>query len=148
MPDGLMLDFVAPCGRFRLTFEDDGRVAYAYLKEVAGPIIGDVWVYNRCPTPAEAEWPDRSLIPFANSAAFLDQGAQLTAHLRPEDALVSWEYEDTGPIAYIYLLEVLYGVLGVGDKPGHARHARRDNRIARVLRIEDDPSVESGTERS
>jgi hypothetical protein len=25
-------DFISPCGEFKLTFDDDGRVAYLYLK--------------------------------------------------------------------------------------------------------------------
>jgi hypothetical protein len=29
----LMLNFVSPCGSYMLTFEDDGKVAYAYMKK-------------------------------------------------------------------------------------------------------------------
>ena len=53
----LMLDFVSPCGAFTLTVDDDGKVAYAYLKKEK-KILGDVWLYNRCPAPDEKEWQD------------------------------------------------------------------------------------------
>jgi len=39
----LLLGFVSPCGKYALTFEDDGKVAYAYLKE-ENRIVGDVLV--------------------------------------------------------------------------------------------------------
>ena len=63
-------EFTSPCGGFTLTFDDDGRVAYAYLKR-GGIICGDVWLYNCCPTPDIPEWKDRSKIPFANCRDYM-----------------------------------------------------------------------------
>ena len=138
MRDSLMLDFVSPCGDYVLTFEDDGRVAYAYLKRCSeSAIVGDVWLYNRCPTPADPEWTDREKIPFANSREYTDPCATMQRQVGPADVLVAWESEDSGPVAYVYVFEDLLAVVGVGDMPGYARFAVRDCRLARVMEITD-----------
>ena len=133
-----MLDFDAPRGDYFLTFEDNGKVAYAYLKRANDrEIVGDVWLYNRCPTPAEPEWPDRSKIPFANSLEYVADEGRLERDVKQGDVLVNWKYEDSGPAAYVYIFEDLYAVVGVGDKPGYARFATKSGRLARVMEIED-----------
>lgn len=138
MTIGLMLDFVSPCGTYFLTFEDSGRVAYAYLKErQSGSIVGDLWLYNRCNTPDHPEWTDRQNIPFANSHAYVSDLACMRRDVRPDDVIVDWDSESSGPVAYIYLFEDLFGVVGVGDKPGYARAAVQSNRLARVMELED-----------
>ena len=53
------------------------------------------------------------------------------------DVLVDWEIDERGPVAFIYIFEDLYGVIGVGDRPGYARFARKDNRLARVMVVEE-----------
>jgi hypothetical protein len=130
-----MLSFVSPCGSFTLTFEDDGRVAYAYLKQGA-VVVGDVWLYNRCLAPTEPEWSDPAKIPFANPQEFISENARVETDVEKRDVLVDWEYEADGVVAYVYLFEDLVGVLGVGDKPGYARHAVKDGPLARVMEIE------------
>jgi hypothetical protein len=142
VPDGLLLDFPSPCGAFKLTFEDDGRVAYAYLKQCGGGIVGDVWLYNRCAAPAEPEWLNKNLIPFANSATFVGEAAHATRGLEHGEVIVTWQYEAEQPIAYVYVQEELCGALGVGDKPGYARHAVKDGPLAKVMRV----TNENGTE--
>jgi hypothetical protein len=134
MANELMLNFASPDGHHVLTFEDDGKVAYAYLKENE-KIVGDVWLYNRCPTPEEPEWVDRDKIPFANSKAYVT-GGSMERTLRPKDVLVDWESDSRGPVAYVYIFEDLYGVLGVGDKPGYARFASKDGPLAKVMVID------------
>ena len=135
--EGLLLDFASPCGAYKLTFEDDGKVAYAYLKG-NGSIVGDVWLYNRCLTPDSPEWGDRSRIPFANPREFAASAGHVTRPGDVGDVLVEWEYESGSerPVAYVYVFEDLYGVVGVGDKPGYARHAIKSGRLARVMEIE------------
>lgn len=135
MASDLMLDFDAERGPYRLTFEDDGKVAYAYLKE-DGEVVGDVWLYNRCPAPETPEWSDRSKIPFANPRDFISEGGTMAREVNAEDVHVSWEYEGDAPVAYVYVFEDLYGVVGVGDKPGYARHANRSGPLARVMEME------------
>lgn len=135
MKNSLILQFEAPRGAYRLTFEDDGKVAYAYLKRDSN-IVGDVWLYNRCAAPQAAEWMDRSKIPFANPIAFIVEGGRVIREVRAEDVNVNWEYENESPVAYVYVFEDLYGVVGDGDKPGYARYAVKDGPLARVMEIE------------
>ena len=49
--------------------EDDGRVAYAYLKDEGG-IVSDVWLYNVAPTPEKVDWRDETQMPFLNPKKF------------------------------------------------------------------------------
>jgi len=136
MDDGMMLEFRSPCAKYSLVFDDDGKVAYAYLKE-AGIIVGDLWLYNRCPTPPEPEWHDRTHIPFALSRDFVADGGRLTRAVGSADVRVKWQYEADAPVAYVYVFEDLYGVVGVGDKPGYARYVVADSRLARVMQIDE-----------
>ena len=135
MSKSLMLDFESPCGRFVLTFEDDGKVAYAYLKNDDG-IVGDVWLYNRCATPEQPEWKERKNIPFANCKGYMSEDGRIKKRVGSRDVLVDWEYENDEPVAYVYLFEDLYGVVGVDDKPGYARFAVKDSPLARVMEID------------
>lgn len=131
--NSLILNFTSPCDSYILTFEDDGKVGYAYLRK-GDDIVGDVWLYNRCQTPTEPEWRDKSKIPFANSTAYVSLGAQLKQALTSRDILVDWD-DKTGSIAYIYIFEDLYGVVDPGDKPGYARFASEDGPLAQVMEI-------------
>ena len=135
MDDGLMLRFNSPDGSCFLDFEDCGKVAYAYLKRV-GEIVGDVWLYNRCEAPVEPEWTNRSLIPFALSRDYLAEGGRMTVRVHAKDVKVDWEQEAAGPVAYVYVFDNLYGVLGVGDKPGYARFATKSSRLAQVMEVD------------
>lgn len=131
----LVIDFLSPCGEYCLTFEDDGKVAYAYLK-FGDSIVGDVWLYNRCVTPTEPEWKDPSNIPFANPRGYVTDEAEVAVLIGSEDINVDWEYEDGKAVAYVYVFEDLYGVIGLDDKPGYARFAAKDGPLARVMVIE------------
>jgi len=55
----------------------------------------------------------------------------------PEDVYVTWESDDKGPVAYVYVLENLLGVVGVDDKPGCARFAIRDGPLAKIMITQD-----------
>jgi len=48
-----------------LWFEDDRRVAYAYLKR-GEKFVADVWVYNRAESPTAPEWKEGKRPPFLN----------------------------------------------------------------------------------
>lgn len=133
--DVLTLDFRSPCGLFKLTFEDDGKVAYAYLKKDK-QIVGDVWLYNRCPAPPRTEWSDRKNIPFANCQGYLTEKGTVSKPVGQEDVILEWKTDEEGPVAYIYIFEELYGVVGVGDKPGYARFAGKSGPLAKVMQIE------------
>ena len=130
-----MLDFWSPCGQYKLTFEDDDKVAYGYLRKDEA-IIGYVWLYNRCETPDRGEWRDKANIPFANCRQFMTEEGRLQRDVSAQDVLVDWEYEKDDAVAYVYLFEELYGVIGPNDKPGCARFAVKDSPLARIMEIE------------
>jgi hypothetical protein len=132
----LLLEFDSPCGRYALSFEDDGKVAYAYLKH-DGEVVGDVWLYNRCPTPTSPEWKDRKKIPFANCVPYVRNGGRMTKAVLSKNVNVDWDDGANGPVAYIYLFGDLYGVVGIGDKPGYARFAAKDGPLGKVMEIEE-----------
>jgi hypothetical protein len=94
------------------------------------------WLYNRCPAPETPEWADLSKIPFANPSGYIDDGRRMLRDVRVENVQVDWEYEGDSPEEYVYLFDDLYGVVGVGDKPGYAGHAIKDGPLARVMDIE------------
>jgi hypothetical protein len=128
----LMADFPSPCGAFKITVDDDGKVAYAYLKQ-GKTIVGDVWLYNRCTTPDQTEWKDRSKLPFANIKGYMHEEGRFSKPARLEDVKVEWQYLDGAPWAYIHLFDELVAVVGIGDKPGCSRFALKDGPLARVL---------------
>ena len=135
MENILILNFESPSHPYILSFEDNGKVAYAYLKE-GNSIVGDVWLYNRCSTPEDPEWKDRGNMPFANSKGYMNENGKIDSVIGVDDVLVDWQEEDQGPVAYIYLFEELCGVVGINDKPGYARFAVKDSPIAKVMDIE------------
>lgn len=131
----LLIDFISPCRNYSLTFEDDGKVAYGYLK-TDSKIVGDVWLYNRCETPALPEWKDRNNIPFANSSEYVTKEAQYKKLVTIQDVKVTWEFEENNLYAYIYVHEDLLGVVGEGDKPGYSRLAIKDGPLGQTMDIE------------
>ena len=130
----LTLNFKSYCGNYSLTFEDNGKVSYAYLKK-GNEIQGDVWLYNRCMAPDVSEWSDKKNIPFANCSGFISVKGTITTPVCPSDVLVDWESDENGPVAYIYLFEELIGVVGVHDKPGYSRYAIKNGPVAKVMEI-------------
>ncbi|QUJ67380.1 hypothetical protein KDD30_15295 [Photobacterium sp. GJ3] len=77
--NGIVDDLMTCDGRFidnrtgySTIFDDDGRVAYAYLLDETDSIVGDVWLYNRCSTPVEPEWKEPENMPFANPQAYVN----------------------------------------------------------------------------
>ena len=132
-----MLDFVSPCGAYLVTVEDNGRVAYAYLKnKIDKEIHGYVWLYNRCEAPIVPEWSNKEKIPFLNPAGYTDESSWIQCEVKVQDVTVYWEYEEDQPVAYVYVFSDLYGVIGFNDKPGYARHATENNPLAKVMEIE------------
>jgi len=134
MNNNLILNFQSPIKSMTLTFEDNGKVAYAYLKD-DGNIIGDVWLYNHTniKTP---EWNDVKKIPFLNPEEYIDTKGIIKKPVTINDILVNWEKDGDVLVAYIYIFEDLYGVIGPGDKPGYARFAIKSGPLAKVMNIE------------
>lgn len=135
MTNELILEFAAPREDYIITFEDDGKVGYAYLKKEK-KIVAAVWLYNRCQTPTIAEWKDPANIPFANCEGYMSEGGRLNIPVSQGDVVVTWQYEDGLPVANIYIFKELYGVLDTDYKVGYARFAVKDGPIARIMEIE------------
>lgn len=132
-PDGgLIADFVAPNADFKLTFDDDGRVAYAYLKHL-DTIVGDVWIYNRCEAPDRPEWRDRTKSPFANPSAYTLPGGDRHDPVALGDIRVRWGPDDGHVTADIYIRGDLVASVGDGEKPGRSKFAAKDGPLAKRL---------------
>jgi hypothetical protein len=130
------LAFDAEDGRHTLEIEDDGRVAYAYLKDW-DRIVGDVWLFNRCDAPDAEEWRDKSKLPFANCRGYFDEAAgRIQEPLEPDDFQVDWDVSEEAARAYIYLREDLIAVVATGTKPGVSRFATKNGPLAKVMEFE------------
>jgi hypothetical protein len=122
--------------RYSVVFEDDGRVAYAYLLH-ADKIVADVWLYNCAAAPEQPEWGDRSKAPFANPKAFASSEA-----FGPVNNEADIEFELTHGMAGQILLRVLirgeyHAALVPGRKPGWSKLAVQDGPLASVLKPSD-----------
>lgn len=49
-----------------VVIDDDGRVAYAFLRGPDDEIIGDVWLFNRIAVRTPIDWADPTQAPFLN----------------------------------------------------------------------------------
>lgn len=129
----LMGKFSSPSGRRAILVEDDGKVCYAYMLDEDDKICGDVWLYNRCQTPAEPEWHERENAPFANPASFCCQSSEFFLPGSVEDISVEWTETDDVEVARIYLFSRYFAKLVEGAKPGWSLLAAKDGPLARVL---------------
>jgi hypothetical protein len=121
-----------PKSPYEVAFEDDGRVAYAYLRHDA-KIVSDVWLYNSAPTPAQPEWRDRSKMPFLNPQGFVtDKRPPVPS--RPEDVSARWVYDgDELKEVEIFLKGELWAKLAPGVKPGWSKAAAKVGPLAKPL---------------
>jgi len=129
---GLLLEFPDPHTGCVLVFDDDGRVAWAYLRAPDGEIIGDVWLYNRVEPPLEADFTDPTAAPFLNPAVLaapLDQPPAESA----DDLSVEWTLAEGVLTADVFLRETLLARLTPGAQPGWSTLARENGPLARVL---------------
>lgn len=139
----IVVDLMACDGRFfqndedsySVVFDDDGRVAYAYLLNPAGSIVGDVWLYNRCSTPVESEWKDPEKMPFANPQAYVNESDQDAFQVVDSisDVKVDWCNEAEKVKARIYIRNKYFASLVEGAKPGSSLLAGKDGPLAKVL---------------
>lgn len=126
-----LLEFRQPDLGLSVVIDDDGRVAWAYLRDGEGAIIGDVWLYNRGPTPAEADWSDASLAPFPNPAT---HALPLDVPLPTEGDLdVAWTLEGELLLADVFVHGVLLARLSPGAAPGWNRLATQSGPCAQPL---------------
>jgi hypothetical protein len=81
-----------------LAIEGDGRVAYAYFHSSSGEILGDVWHCNRCRTPSDPEWSDKTRQPFANPSAFARDNVGFPLPRKGSEVTVRWSQGPVRPI--------------------------------------------------
>ncbi len=114
--------------------EDDGRVCYGYLLNGDHKIIGDVWLYNRCTSPAMPEWTSPDNAPYANPVAYAE--AFDISQLPTSEADFSARATvtpDGRPGFAIHIGSQLHAILADGRKPGWSRLARQDGPLALKL---------------
>jgi hypothetical protein len=139
----VLCEFVSPGGEFRLRFDDDGKVAYAYLIK-GDTIVGDVWLYNRCSAPDQSEWENPENLPFANLPEFTSVDGHFELAVQMGDILVNWQYTGKQARAFVFLNGALVASVGEGEKPGYCRFALKDGPCAKVLREPDGNLAGSG----
>ncbi len=110
-----------------VVLEDDGRVAYAYLKD-HGVIVADVWLYNVAETPEKNNWHDKTQLPFLNPRKYCTAGVfeRITEQSQVNCTLVLEHVE-------IRMDGRLIARLKPGAKPGWSRLAACDGPLARPL---------------
>jgi hypothetical protein len=117
-------------------FEDDGRVAYAYLLD-GDEIVADVWLYNCVAAPEQPEWRDPSKAPFLNPRGFAST-EQFPPVADESEVAFSWSHETEGQTALrLFIRGDYHARLVHGSKPGWCKLAARNGPLASVL-MEDD----------
>ncbi len=118
---------------YSIIFDDDGRVAYAYLLNSKEEITADVWLYNRCATPVEPEWPDPEKMPFANPISYAEDHSKFSGVNDISDLSVNWIDNSNAIEARIFVKNKLFSVLVEQVKPGWCCLAKKDGPLAKVL---------------
>lgn len=124
--------FPSPDDAWAVVFEDNGRVAYAYLFDESSRIHGDVWLYNRCPAPAEPEWTSPTLLPFANPQAYARALAPDELPASADEVAVQWYEGVEGWEPEILVRGRRLARLAVGANPGWSALAIIDGPLALV----------------
>ena len=119
---------------YSVVFDDDGRVAYAYLLNTKEEIIADVWLYNRCETPVEPEWSDPEKMPFANPVSFAEDYSKFAGVNNASEIDVSWGCDGNAIEARIFYKKELFAILVEKVKPGWCCMAKKDGPLAKVLK--------------
>jgi hypothetical protein len=131
--DGIFLETKDPLTEYYAVFEDNGKVAYAYLIKNK-QVVGDVWLYNHGSPKLEIEWKDPSKMPFSNPLGFA-----LETNFSPitniEEVEFSWIHDSDGNFleVKIKLFGEEYGKLKEGSKPGWSKLAIKDGPLAKAM---------------
>lgn len=118
---------------FSVVFDDDGRVAYAYLLDASDRVVGDVWLYNRCVSPVEPEWKEPENMPFANPENYVNSSESFKPVDDISEVKVSWSLQSDGVKASVLIRNQLFAILVEGAKPGWSFLAGKDGPLAKVL---------------
>lgn len=114
-------------GRWSLVVEDDGHVAYAYLRDDER-IVGDVWLYNVDPAPDHTRWKDQPRRPFLNPQVFCS-ARSLPRLSSSSDIRAIW---DGGEVTLV-VDGRHWAKLAPGSKPGWSILAARSGPLAKPL---------------
>ncbi len=115
-------------------FEDDGRVAYAYLVRQRAP-VADVWVYNRHEAPEAPEWTDRAKAPFLNPRPYVREDVTILPAASENDIAFEWHGKPGARTVRVLIRGVPAAELALGMRPGRSALAR----IAGPLALPLDP---------
>jgi hypothetical protein len=131
----IMIEFKNTIHGMSAIFEQDGRVAYAYLLEQE-EFISDVWLYNVDYTPQKPEWKDRLCeMPFRNSIQYVSSPV-FKPVIDSNEVHVNWiENNDGNIILNIFVRGELMGILHKGCKPGWSKIASLDSPIAKAIKV-------------
>lgn len=110
-------------------FEDDGRVAWAWLLGPEGECLADVWLYNRVAAPPELVL---DAPPFLNAAA-LSRPLGQPFPTRAAEVEVTWTWEGELLLAEVRLRGVVLGRLSPGAQPGWSAQALAEGPLALPL---------------
>jgi hypothetical protein len=124
--------FPSPDDAWAVVFEDNGRVAYAYLFDDASRIRADVWLYNRCAAPAEPEWTNPLSMPFANPQRHARDLPPDWLPASADDVAVQWYEGAEGWEPEILVRGQRLARLAVGANPGWSMLATLDGPLALV----------------
>ncbi|WP_293880635.1 MULTISPECIES: hypothetical protein [unclassified Sphingobacterium] len=114
---------------FAVFIEDDDKVCYAYLLNEER-IVGDIWLYNKAPTPSEPEWHSKENLPFLNPAEFVKENLEPFEASSPVE--VTWDFgEET--VAKIFLGSRLIAKLTEGSCPGWSCLVTKDGPLAQKI---------------
>jgi hypothetical protein len=130
---GLLIQSKSPVDGTCLIFDDDDRVAYAYI-EKSGKCVADVWLYNVASAPETPEWEKGpEAMPFLNPKAYIDQ-KEFIRPLNKSDIAVRWKIEEKDvAVAGIYIHNKLHAVLRSDKSPGKSLLAKCEGPLAYPL---------------
>lgn len=99
-----------------VVIDDDGRVAYAYLRGPDDDIIGDVWLFNRIDVKTPVDWADPTQAPFPNPPQL---ARPFEGKLpRAKDLDVQWTLDGPLLLADVLVRGQVLARLSPGSTPG------------------------------
>ena len=131
----ILFDFNCPDENFKIRIDDDGQTAYAYVMK-NDEICGDVWLYNRCETPAEPQWTSPDNLPCPNSAEYVNEESYSILPVEEDDFDIDYDLDKDSNLvrAYIYIKGKLIASIAEGDEPGYSNLVSKSGPIAKNLR--------------
>ncbi len=119
-------------GRYSVVIEDDGRVAYAYLRD-GEDIIGDIWLYNQSPSHLETKWEFDDENPFLNPQEFIKEN--IAPLLNGDEVDLTWRLSDDEALQEVEVIirNKLIVKLWPGSCPGYSNFVIKDGPLGKVL---------------